>query len=160
MRSCWAPEREGEQMAGAGSCLFCQIARSSTSTSLVYTDEKVVAFQDKNPSASKHYLVIPVDHISTVKDLQRRTEDYHLVSHMLKVGQNLLHADAPESSKYRFGFHQPPFNSVNHLHLHCLELPFIPRWKHIKYMSLGPLGAFIEAEKLLEKLKPSAAMHS
>ena len=27
----------------------------------------------------------------------------------------------------RFGFHQPPLNSVNHLHLHCLALPYVPR---------------------------------
>ncbi|KAJ8632176.1 hypothetical protein MRB53_025512 [Persea americana] len=147
-------------MAGATSCLFCQIARSSTSTPLLHTDEEVVAFQDINPSAFKHYLVIPVEHISTVKDLQRRTEDYHLVSHMLNVGQNLLRRDAPGSTQYRFGFHQPPFNSVNHIHLHCLALPFIPRWKHIKYKSLGPLGGFIEAEKLLERLKPLMKAHS
>ncbi|XP_058085998.1 bifunctional adenosine 5'-phosphosulfate phosphorylase/adenylylsulfatase HINT4 [Magnolia sinica] len=149
-------------MAGAvaGPCLFCQIARSSTSNPLLYTDEKVVAFQDINPSAFRHYLVIPVEHISTVKDLQRRSEDYHLVSHMLNVGQTLLQKDAPGCRHYRFGFHQPPFNSVNHLHLHCLALPFMPRWKHLKYVSLGSLGAFIEAEKLLEKIKPSTVVHS
>ncbi|XP_043715451.1 bifunctional adenosine 5'-phosphosulfate phosphorylase/adenylylsulfatase HINT4 [Telopea speciosissima] len=144
-------------MAGAGPCLFCQIARSSTSTQLLHSDEKVVAFQDINPSAFRHYLVIPVEHISTVKDLQRRMDDYQLVSHMLDVGQILLHRDAPDSKQYRFGFHQPPFNSVNHLHLHCLALPFIPGWKSIKYTSLGPFGGFIEAEKLLEKLKPKAS---
>ncbi|RRT73422.1 hypothetical protein B296_00031620 [Ensete ventricosum] len=27
---------------------------------------------------TRHYLVIPVEHIPTVKHLQRRTEDYHL----------------------------------------------------------------------------------
>lgn len=27
---------------------------------------------------TRHYLVIPVEHIPTVKHLQRKTEDYHL----------------------------------------------------------------------------------
>ncbi|EOY24353.1 Histidine triad nucleotide-binding 4 isoform 2 [Theobroma cacao] len=118
-------------MAGATSpsqpCIFCQIARGSTSTPLLHADDKVVAFQDIKPSAFRHYLVIPVEHIPTVRDLQRRNEDYALVSHMLNVGQTLLRRDAPQSNQYRFGFHQPPLNSVHHLHLHCLALPFIPR---------------------------------
>ncbi|KAA3469074.1 histidine triad nucleotide-binding protein 3 isoform X1 [Gossypium australe] len=139
-------------------CIFCQIARSSNSTPLLHSvrslDDKVVAFKDINPSAFRHYLVIPVEHMPTVNDLQRRNEDYTLVSHMINVGETLLRRDAPQSNQYRFGFHQPPFNSVDHLHLHCFALPFIPRWKQLKYMSLGPLGGFIEAEKLLEKIKP------
>lgn len=31
----------------------------------------------------------------------------------------------------RFGFHQPPFNSVDHLHLHCFALSFLPRYLNI-----------------------------
>ncbi|KAK4804775.1 hypothetical protein SAY86_004592 [Trapa natans] len=140
-------------MAGASSpCIFCQIARSTTSTALLHSDEKVLAFQDINPSAFRHYLVIPVEHIPTVRDLKRKSEDFSLVSHMLDVGQMLLNRDAPQT-EYRFGFHQPPLNSVNHLHLHCLALPFISRWREMKYTPLGPVG-FIEAEKLLRKLKP------
>ncbi|KAL8200816.1 hypothetical protein R6Q57_012155 [Mikania cordata] len=140
--------------AASSSCIFCQIARSSTTTTLLHTDEKVVAFRDINPSAFRHYLVIPVEHIGTVKDLQKRAQDYSLVSHMLNVGQTLLTRDAPTSIQYRFGFHQPPFNSINHLHLHCMALPYIPKWKRVKYSSLGPLGGFIEAQNLLERLKP------
>ncbi|XP_021685838.2 bifunctional adenosine 5'-phosphosulfate phosphorylase/adenylylsulfatase HINT4 isoform X2 [Hevea brasiliensis] len=137
-------------MAGAvSSCIFCQIVHNSTSTTLLHSDDKVLAFQDIKPAAFRHYLVIPVEHISTVRNLRRREEDYTLVNHMLNVGQMLLHRDAPQSKQYR-----PPLNSVNHLHLHCLALPFKPRWKRIKYLSLGPLG-FIEAEKLLEKIKPT-----
>ncbi|KAF5734895.1 histidine triad nucleotide-binding protein 3 [Tripterygium wilfordii] len=143
-------------MAGATSpCIFCQISRNSTSTTLLHSDDRVVAFQDIKPAAFRHYLVIPVEHIPTVNDIQRRDEDYSLVSHMLNVGQMLLQRDAPHAIKYRYGFHQPPFNSVDHLHLHCLALPFTPRWKRIKYLSLGPMGGFIEAGKLLEKIKPS-----
>ncbi|GKC03402.1 retrotransposable element Tf2 [Tanacetum coccineum] len=55
----------------------------------VVLDDKVVAFHDIMPSAfsfdrmdgyfdDRHYLMIPVDHIATVKDLQRRTQDYSL----------------------------------------------------------------------------------
>ncbi|KAL9350486.1 hypothetical protein Peur_057741 [Populus x canadensis] len=144
-------------MEGAtSSCIFCQIATKSSSTTLLHSDDKVVAFRDINPSAFRHFLVIPVEHIPTVNDLQKRDEDYSLVNHMLNVGKTLLHQDAPQSKQYRFGFHQPPFNSVDHLHLHCLALPFIPKWKHVKYMSLGHHG-FIEAEQLLEKIKPSQA---
>ncbi|XP_047342711.1 bifunctional adenosine 5'-phosphosulfate phosphorylase/adenylylsulfatase HINT4 [Impatiens glandulifera] len=141
-------------MTGASAaCVFCQIARATTATTLLHSDDRVVAFQDINPSAYRHYLVIPVAHIPTVKDLDRRPEDFALVSHMFQVGQTLMSRDAPQS-KHRFGFHQPPFNSVDHLHLHCFALPFIPKWKHIKYLSMGPLGGFIEAEKLLEKITP------
>ncbi|XP_028556985.1 bifunctional adenosine 5'-phosphosulfate phosphorylase/adenylylsulfatase HINT4 isoform X3 [Dendrobium catenatum] len=67
-------------MAGSAQlCLFCQIARSSTSTHLLYTDDQVSAFPDINPSAFRHYLVIPKNHIPTVNHLLRRAEDYQLV---------------------------------------------------------------------------------
>ncbi|KAL6536425.1 Bifunctional adenosine 5'-phosphosulfate phosphorylase/adenylylsulfatase hint4 [Orobanche gracilis] len=89
-----------------------------------------------------HYLVIPVEHIPTVKDLKRSPEDFSLVSHMLNVGQSLLRRDAPHAKHYRFGFHQSPFN----------------RWKAIKYFSLGPFGGFIEAEKLLDRIKPLSSL--
>lgn len=67
-------------MAGANqSCIFCQIIRNPTSTTrLLHADENVVAFQDIKPAAQRHYLVIPVEHIPTVRDLQRRDEDYSL----------------------------------------------------------------------------------
>ncbi|CAL5359850.1 unnamed protein product [Camellia sinensis] len=62
--------KKGGEMAGGASpsCIFCQIASSTT---LLHSDEKAVAFQDINPSALRHYLVVPVEHIPTVKDLQR-----------------------------------------------------------------------------------------
>ncbi|KAF3448342.1 hypothetical protein FNV43_RR09055 [Rhamnella rubrinervis] len=140
--------------ASQSKCIFCQIASKSTSTTLLYSDDRIVAFQDISPSAERHYLVIPLEHIPSVKDLQKRPEDYSLASHMLEVGQMLLRRDAPQCQQYRFGFHRPPLNTVGHLHLHCLALPYTPRWKFIKFLSVGSIG-FLEADKLLEKIKPS-----
>ncbi|XP_020400683.1 aprataxin isoform X1 [Zea mays] len=107
-----------------------------------------------------HYLVIPIDHIPTVNSLRKTKDDHQLVSHMVKVGKDFLNQDAPNSEEHRFGFHQPPFNSIDHLHLHCLALPFIPSWRQVKYTPLGPLGGFIAAEKLLERIKPEAEAYS
>ncbi|KAF3322395.1 Histidine triad nucleotide-binding protein 3 [Carex littledalei] len=140
-------------------CIFCDIARGATSTSILFSDEKVVAFPDINPSAFRHYLVIPVEHVPTVNSLEKKPEHYELVNHMLKVGEELLNRDAPNSVEHRFGFHQPPFNSINHLHLHCLALPFTPAWKQVKYTPLGRLG-FIGANKVLEKLNPRPTLPS
>uniref|UniRef100_A0A0E0PC18 HIT domain-containing protein n=1 Tax=Oryza rufipogon TaxID=4529 RepID=A0A0E0PC18_ORYRU len=129
--------------------LFCfrggTVARRSERAPMA---EWVMAFKDINPSAFRHYLVIPIEHIPTVNNLQRTTEDHQL------VGRDLLNRDAPNSEEHRFGFHQPPFNSVDHLHLHCLALPFTPSWRQVKYTPLGPLGGFIEAESLLERIRP------
>ncbi|EPS61853.1 hypothetical protein M569_12941, partial [Genlisea aurea] len=162
----------------SASCTFCEIACSSTSTLLLHQDDRVVAFQDINPSAfSRHYLVIPIKHIPSVKNLEKSPEDFSLgmkktlnwdasrlifffffvffmMSHMLNVGESLLQKDAPDADRYRLGFHQPPLYSVDHLHLHCLALPYTPRWRAVKYLSLGPFGGFIEASQLLKKLQP------
>ncbi|KAJ3680369.1 hypothetical protein LUZ60_016647 [Juncus effusus] len=158
MRFCFgASSEKKKKMDGAefcNHCVFCDIARGTSSTTILYSDDKVVVFPDRNPSAFRHYLAIPVKHVPTVNNLERKAEDYQLVNHMLNVGKDLLKRDAPNSEEHRFGFHQPPFNSINHLHLHCLALPFTPAWRHVKYTSLGRFGGFIESEKLLEKIKP------
>ncbi|KAI5062285.1 hypothetical protein GOP47_0022824 [Adiantum capillus-veneris] len=166
----WWAKREA-----AAACPFCLLAQNlpagGTSTLLYQSsrlglrysngllqvtmndeDEKVVAFQDRNPSAYRHYLVIPKEHIPTVKQLCKGEEHYALVQHMLKTGDTLMHRDAPAAVEYRFGFHRPPFNSVNHLHLHCMALPFHSRWRAFKYLPLGRWGGYIDANELLQKL--------
>lgn len=58
---------------------------------------------------------------------------------MLAVGRALVEKAAPGAAT-RFGYHLPPFNSVDHLHLHAFALPFSPAWKAIKYSdALGAL---------------------
>jgi hypothetical protein len=46
---------------------------------------------------------------------------------MLKVGKGILDKLCEKmgyTKSYRFGFHLPPYNSVDHVHLHCFILPF------------------------------------
>ncbi|CAN6723243.1 unnamed protein product [Malus baccata var. baccata] len=102
---------------------------------------------------SCHFLIFRLLVVDMFRDYVLHFFHCYTVSHMLEVGKTLIQQDAPQCHQYRFGFHQPPFNSVNHLHLHCFALPYTPRWKCIKYLSVGSIG-FVEAEKLLGKIKP------
>lgn len=145
----------GKRDAAAAECPFCSLAQglpAGGTSSLLFQDEKVVAFQDINPSAYRHYLVIPKEHIATINELCQGEEHYALVHHMLKTGETLMHRDAPAAEEYRFGFHRPPFNSVNHLHLHCMALPYHSRWRAFKYLSLGGWGGYVNAKEILQRL--------
>lgn len=144
----------GVRQASCPFCLLAQGVPAGGTSSLLYQDDKIVAFQDINPSAYRHYLVVPRQHIPTIIELRKGEDHYALVQHMLKTGEMLLDRDAPSSPKHRFGFHRPPFNSVSHLHLHCIALPYHSKWREFKYSSLGGWGGFVEAHDVLGKLHP------
>lgn len=86
-----------------------------------------------------------------MSDLRRGEADHALVADMLALGRSLLEKDAAagENMQHKYGFHVPPFNSVDHLHLHCLTLPFSPAWKSLKYTE-SMLGSWLPVEKCLE----------
>jgi histidine triad (HIT) family protein len=56
-------------MAGNDRCLFCRISNGEINAKRVYEDEAVLAFEDINPQAPTHVLVIPRKHIASLDDL-------------------------------------------------------------------------------------------
>lgn len=50
-------------------CIFCKIANGEIPSKVVYQDEDVVAFEDINPQAPHHILLIPRRHIPSMADL-------------------------------------------------------------------------------------------
>ena len=51
-------------------CLFCKIIDGKIPSDIVYENEHVFAFNDINPIAPTHILVIPKEHISTLNDIE------------------------------------------------------------------------------------------
>lgn len=49
-------------------CIFCKIANHEIPSSIVYEDDKVIAFDDLNPQAPVHVLVVPKDHYENIVD--------------------------------------------------------------------------------------------
>src|SRR5258708_14603181 len=50
-------------------CLFCKIIAREIPASIVYEDDRVLAFNDINPQGPTHVLLIPKQHIASLNDL-------------------------------------------------------------------------------------------
>ncbi|MDF2839253.1 MAG: histidine triad nucleotide-binding protein [Clostridia bacterium] len=50
-------------------CIFCKIVNGEIPCNKIYEDDKVLAFEDINPGAPVHILVVPKQHIQSVLDL-------------------------------------------------------------------------------------------
>ncbi|KAJ3292439.1 hypothetical protein HDU76_007163 [Blyttiomyces sp. JEL0837] len=70
-------------------CIFCDIAEAKAgSTRLIWQDEKLVAFHDINPSARYHLLIVPREHIESVRNLT--AAHVPLLRSMVKLARHLL----------------------------------------------------------------------
>lgn len=107
-------------MAEVEKCVFCRIVKKQEPSEIIYEDEIVIAFRDIKPATDHHYLVIPKVHIDNPKILTH--EHLELIVHMRDVADKvLLQQGVPaEDENKRFGYHWPPFNMINHLHLHAI----------------------------------------
>ncbi|KAI8809146.1 HIT-like domain-containing protein [Cladochytrium replicatum] len=129
-------------------CVFCGIVNGTVESTIVY---QVVAFMDIHPSAEYHFQVIPRDHVASVKALT--INDIPLLEHMQSVGKQLLESHGKDIQKQRFGFHVPPFTSINHLHMHTLGLPFKNWVRAVKYPDRWHWARwFIEAERMRKSM--------
>ena len=50
-------------------CLFCNIIAGTTPSNKVYENDRVYAFEDINPQAPVHVLVVHRDHIEKIEEL-------------------------------------------------------------------------------------------
>ena len=107
-------------MAPDPDCIFCKIVQGEIPSAVVYTDDRVMAFEDISPSAPVHLLVIPVDHVTFLTGLDESSEA--LIGHMALVAGNLAAEHGIDDSGYRLVLNQGPDagQMVDHLHMHLL----------------------------------------
>ena len=101
-------------------CLFCRILAGEIPASKVYEDDRVVAFNDINPQAPLHVLVIPRKHIATLNDLT--PEDDGLVGEMTRRAAAIAAERGYAQSGFRtvFNCQADAGQAVFHIHLHVL----------------------------------------
>ncbi|XP_068433003.1 adenosine 5'-monophosphoramidase HINT3-like isoform X2 [Clinocottus analis] len=101
-------------------CTFCLIVNDQDElTKVIKANKELVCFRDIFPAAPHHYLVVPKQHIHSCLSLHKG--DIDLVKRMVEMGKAVLHDQGIADMKdISLGFHQPPYTSVDHLHLHVL----------------------------------------
>ena len=100
-------------------CLFCKIIAGQIPAKKVYEDEKVFVFEDLNPQAPTHFLIIPKKHIAGLD--QASAEDADLLGYCELTAAKLARERKIEDG-YRTVYNVGPRSgqSVFHLHLHLM----------------------------------------
>ncbi len=101
-------------------CLFCKITAGEIPATIVREDPTALAFEDVNPQAPLHVLVIPRRHIATLNDLT--DADEALVGHLVGMARDIARERGLDSRGYRtvFNCNTDGGQTVFHIHLHLL----------------------------------------
>ena len=101
-------------------CLFCKIASRELPAKIVYEDDDSVAFEDINPKAPIHILIVPRRHLATL--LEAGQGDDRLLGHLLLVANNVARQKGIAERGFRLvlNCNSEGGQVVFHLHLHLL----------------------------------------
>ena len=104
----------------ASACLFCGMASGDVDVEKLHEDDLCYAIRDINPRAPMHVMVIPQEHIGSVREV--REEHGPLLARMLSVANRLAEGEGIGERGYRLAFNCGPDGgqTIYHLHLHLL----------------------------------------
>ncbi|BDU50435.1 histidine triad nucleotide-binding protein [Haliovirga abyssi] len=101
-------------------CLFCKIVNKEIPAKIVYEDNNILAFEDINPKAPVHILVIPKKHIETLNDINN--ENSKIIGEIYAVIANLAKEKGISKTGYRVvaNCNRDAGQEVFHIHFHLM----------------------------------------
>lgn len=101
-------------------CLFCKISAGEMGTDFLYQDQKVVVFEDINPQAPVHLLIVPKTHISDLNHLDKT--DNQLIGHIHQIAKKMAAEKGIAEQGYRLvnNCGEDGGQTVEHIHFHLL----------------------------------------
>lgn len=101
-------------------CIFCKIAQKKMPSKIVYEDDIAVAFEDINPQAPIHLIIIPHKHIPTILDMDE--SDKAIVGHLHTIAGKLARERNIAERGFRLvlNCNKEAGQTVFHIHLHLI----------------------------------------
>ena len=98
-------------------CIFCKIINGDFNTEFVYEDEYCVVFNDINPKANTHLLLVPRIHVESLNELDDENLLGKLMMNVKKVTKQL----GLNSYRTVINTGKDAGQEVFHLHIHILS---------------------------------------
>lgn len=101
-------------------CIFCKIVNKQIPAQIVYENENILCFQDINPVAPVHILVIPKKHFVSINEISE--QDIELIGEIFIIIKNLASKFEVADSGYRVIANTglDGGQEVAHLHFHLI----------------------------------------
>ncbi|MDZ4384854.1 MAG: histidine triad nucleotide-binding protein, partial [Candidatus Moranbacteria bacterium] len=101
-------------------CIFCKIAKKEIPAEVAFENDDLIAFNDRNPLAPVHILIIPKRHIASINDFGMA--DVELVGQMILVGKNIAEDLSISEKGYKLLFRVGEWGGQEgpHSHLHLI----------------------------------------
>ena len=101
-------------------CIFCKIIKKEIPSTIIYEDDKVIAFNDVNPAAPIHILVVPKKHIETLLDVS--DQDNELISYVYQIINKIAKEKGFANNGFRVIVNcgKDSGQEVMHIHFHVL----------------------------------------
>ena len=108
-------------MSPVPNCIFCNIIEKKMPSKIIHEDDFAVAFEDINPQAPVHSLIVPRKHMENIHSIT--AEDRELIGHLFFVARSIASQKGLEKNGYRMVINngRGAGQTVFHLHLHLLS---------------------------------------
>ena len=99
-------------------CIFCKIIKNEIPSNKVYENDDVLAFNDINPQAPIHIIIIPKKHVKNILELN----DESLLNKIHKAIKEIVKEQQLEDKGFRLVTNtgEDACQTVKHLHFHIL----------------------------------------
>ena len=100
-------------------CIFCKIIKGEIPTNKVYEDDTVIAFNDIEPQAPVHILIIPKEHIASAAEINESNSS--LIAHVFEVAAKIAKEMNLDGFRIVNNCGDSAGQTVKHIHFHLMS---------------------------------------